>query len=110
MLKKDYDHAIDYYREAHERFPETSEPLTRTGKLAWLSYRQGRTEEAKKEFTQHLQSYPTRRDRRRNLLARANRGRENDLPLARAWYAKVTERYRNYYYGHLASRETGEDR
>ena len=58
MLKKDYDHAIDYYREAHERFPEGSRAAYAHWKAAWLTYRQGRTEEAKKEFTQHVRSYP----------------------------------------------------
>jgi soluble lytic murein transglycosylase len=104
MLKKDYDHAIDYYREAHERFPNSSRASYAHWKAAWLTYRQGRTEEAKKEFTQHVRSYPASLE---TAAAVYWRGRiaegENDLPLARAWYAKVAERYRNYYYGHLAT-------
>ena len=104
LLKKDYDHAIDYYREAHERFPETSRAAYAHWKVAWLSYRQGRTEEAKKEFTEHLRSYPTSPETAAAIYWRARIAEdENELPLARAWYLKVTERYRNYYYGHLAS-------
>jgi soluble lytic murein transglycosylase len=104
MLKKDYDHAIDYYREAQERFPEGSRASYAHWKAAWLTYRQGRTEEAKKEFTQHVRIYPASLE---TAAAVYWRGRiaedQNDLPLARAWYAKVAERYRNYYYGHLAA-------
>ncbi len=104
LLKKDYDHAIDYYREAHERFPGSGRASYAHWKAAWLTYRQGRTEEAKKEFTQHVRSYPASLE---TAAAVYWRGRiaedENDLPLARAWYAKVAERYRNYYYGHLAA-------
>jgi soluble lytic murein transglycosylase len=104
LLKRDYDHAIDYYREAHERFPETSRSAYAHWKVAWLSYRLGRTEEAKKEFTQHLRSYPASPESAAAIYWRARIAEEeNDLPLARAWYAKVAERYRNYYYGHLAA-------
>jgi soluble lytic murein transglycosylase len=104
LLKRDYDHAIDNYREAHERFPRGSRASYAHWKAAWLTYRQGRTEEAKKEFTQHVRSYPASLE---TAAAVYWRGRiaenQNDLPLARAWYAKVAERYRNYYYGHLAA-------
>jgi soluble lytic murein transglycosylase len=104
LLKKDYDHAIDYYREAHERFRDGSRASYAHWKAAWLNYRQGRTEEAKKEFTQHVRSYPASLE---TAAAVYWRGRiaedQNDLPLARAWYAKVAERYCNYYYGHLAA-------
>ena len=104
MLKKDYDHAIDYYREAYERFPATSRAAYAHWKVAWLSYRQGRTEEAKKEFTQHLRSYPASPEIAAAIYWRARIAEdENELPLARGWYAKVAERYRNYYYGHLAA-------
>jgi soluble lytic murein transglycosylase len=58
LLKKDYDHAIDYYREANQRFPDGSRAAYAHWKAAWLTYRQGRTEEAKKEFTQQVRSYP----------------------------------------------------
>ena len=104
LLKKDYDHAIDYYREAHERFPEGSRAAYAHWKAAWLTYRQGRTEEAKKEFTQHVRSYPASPEIAAAIYWRGRIAEdENELPLARAWYAKVAERYRNYYYGHLAA-------
>jgi len=104
LLKKDYDHAIDYYREAHERFPDSGRASYAHWKAAWLTYRQGRTEEAKKEFTQHVQSYPASLETAAAVYWRGRIAEEqNDLPLARAWYAKVAERYCNYYYGHLAA-------
>ena len=104
LLKKDYDHAIDFYREAHERFPEGSRAAYADWKAAWLTYRQGRTEEAKKEFAEHVRSYPASTDTAAAIYWRARIAEdENELPLARAWYEKLAERYRNYYYGHLAA-------
>jgi soluble lytic murein transglycosylase len=104
LLKKDYDHAIDYYREANQRFPDGSRAAYAHWKAAWLTYRQGRTEEAKKEFTQQVRSYPASIETAAAIYWRGRIAEdENDLPLARAWYLKVAERYRNYYYGHLAA-------
>jgi soluble lytic murein transglycosylase len=104
LLKKDYDHAIDYYREAHERFPEGSRAAYAHWKAAWLTYRQGRTAEAKKEFTEHVRRYPASPETAAAIYWRARIAEdENELPLARTWYAKVADRYRNYYYGHLAA-------
>ena len=48
LLRKDYDHAIDYYREIHERFPSGSKAAYAHWKCAWLTYLQRRKEQAKK--------------------------------------------------------------
>ena len=50
LLRKDYDRAIDYYREIHERFPDGTKAAYAHWKCAWLTYRQNRKEEAKKYF------------------------------------------------------------
>ncbi len=104
LLKTDYDHAIDYYREAQERFPEGSRAAYAHWKAAWLTYRQGRIEEAKKQFAEHVRRYPASPEIAAAVYWRGRIAEdEKELPLARAWYAKVAERYRNYYYGHLAA-------
>lgn len=104
LLKKDYDHAIDFYREANERFPDGSRAAYAHWKAAWLTYRQGRAEEAKKEFTQQVRSYPASIETAAAIYWRGRIAEDqSDLPLARAWYQKLAERYRNYYYGHLAA-------
>ena len=40
LLRKDYDRAIDYYRELHERFPTGTKAAYAHWKCAWLTYRQ----------------------------------------------------------------------
>ena len=42
LLKRDYDHAIDYYRELQQRFPNGTHASYAHWKATWLSFRQGR--------------------------------------------------------------------
>ncbi len=103
LLRKDYDHAIDSFREAEQRVPNGPRSAYAQWKAAWLSYRQGRLEEAKKEFTRHVQLYPDSPETAAAVYWRARVAeQQNDMPTARAWYLKLTVRYRNYYYGCLA--------
>ncbi len=50
LLKRDYDHAIDYFRELQQRFPNGTRASYAHWKAAWLAFRQGRTEEARQGF------------------------------------------------------------
>ena len=103
LLRKDYDRAIDYYRELQERFPSGSKASYAHWKYAWLTYRQGRNEEAKKAFTRQVELYPASAEVPNAMYWRARLAEDDhDLPLARAYYQKLSERYRNYYYGVLA--------
>lgn len=49
LLRRDYDRAIDSYRELQQRFPNGTRAHYAHWKAAWLSLRQGRTAEAKGE-------------------------------------------------------------
>ena len=103
LLKRDYDKAIDQYREIHMRFPREPRAGYAHWKAAWLSFRQGRKEEAKKEFIVQIQEYPNSAEAPAALYWRARIAEEeNDLTTAHAWYAKAADRYRNYYYGYLS--------
>ena len=42
LLRKDYDRALDMYREVHDRFPDSAKASYAHWKCAWLTYRQGR--------------------------------------------------------------------
>ena len=44
LLKRDYDRAIDYFRELQQRFPAGARASYAHWKTAWLSFRQGRAE------------------------------------------------------------------
>ena len=58
LLKRDYDRAIDYFRELDERFPNGSRASYAHWKAAWLTFRQGRVDEARKAFEDQIALYP----------------------------------------------------
>jgi len=103
LLKKDYDHAIDCYRELQERFPNGGRATYAHWKVAWLNLRLGRTAEAKQGFEAQIALSASSPEVPAALYWRARLAEEEgDLAMARAFYQKVSERYRNYYYGPLA--------
>ena len=104
LLRREYDKAIDYYREVYQRFPKGTRASYAHWKASWLTYRQGRREDAKKEFRLHVDQYPSSAETPAAVYWRARLAEEDkDYAIARAWYDKVVERYRNYYYGVLAT-------
>jgi len=102
LLEKNYDRAIDMFREAQQRFPTNSRASYANWKAAWLSYRQGRTDTAKQDFEKQVMLYPDRAEVPAALYWRARIAEEErDYVVARAWYSKLGERFHNYYYGYL---------
>jgi soluble lytic murein transglycosylase len=103
LLRKDYDHAIDAYRELQERFPTGSRASYAHWKVAWLSLRQGRNDAAKTAFEQQIALYASSAEIPAAVYWRGRLAEEdNDLAMARAYYLKLSDRFRNYYYGELA--------
>jgi soluble lytic murein transglycosylase len=109
LLKPDYDKAIDAYRELQQRFPGAARASYAHWKVAWLSLRQGRAAEAKSGFEQQIALYPNSAEIPAALYWRARLAEEdNDGGMARAYYQKLSERFRNFYYGELARRRLHE--
>jgi soluble lytic murein transglycosylase len=103
LLKKDYDKAIDFYRELDQRFPTGKLGHYAHWKASWLSLRQGRAEDAQKGFEEQIARYP---DSGEVPAALYWRGRiaedQRDQALARAYYNKLTDRFTSYYYADRA--------
>jgi len=100
LLRQDYDHAIDYYREIHERFPNSSKAAYAHWKCAWLTYRQNRPQQAKKYFDEQIEFYPGSNEVPNAIYWRGRLAEDDhSYGLARTYYQKVADRYRNYYYG-----------
>ena len=100
LLQENYDRAIDYYKEIHDRFPDSGKASYAHWKCAWLTYRQNHSEQAKKYFDQQIEFYPASNEVANAIYWRGRMAEdEHDYGLARAYYLKLTDRYRNYYYG-----------
>lgn len=103
LLRRDYDKAIDCYRELQQRFPNGGRASYAHWKAAWLTLRQGRNEQAKKDFEDQIAWYSASSEVPAALYWRARLAEEdNDPAMARAYYKVLALRYRNYYYGDLA--------
>jgi peptidoglycan lytic transglycosylase len=103
LLRRDYDHTIDCFRELQQRFPNGARSSYAHWKAAWLSLRQGRMVEAKTSFDEQIARYPSSPEVPAALYWRARLAEEdNEGALARAFYVKLSQRYRNYYYGEQA--------
>jgi soluble lytic murein transglycosylase len=102
MLERNYDRAIDMFRELQQRFPSGQRASYAHWKAAWLSYRQGRHDVARQDFEDQVAWYPDRPEVPAALYWRARIAEEvHDYALARRWYAKLGEHFQNYYYGYL---------
>jgi soluble lytic murein transglycosylase len=102
LVHHEYDQALDAFREAQQRFPNGARASYVHWKAAWLTLRQGRNEEAKKAFEEQIALYPSGAETPAALYWRARLAEEDNQPLmARAFYQKLSDRYRNFYYAEL---------
>lgn len=103
LVHHEYDPALDAFRELQERFPTGTRASYAHWKAAWLTLRQGRTEEAKKLIEEQIALYPSGNETSAALYWRARLAEEDKDPtMARAFYTELVERYRNYYYAEFA--------
>jgi peptidoglycan lytic transglycosylase len=103
LLKKDYDHAIDYYRELDQRFPGGRLAHYAHWKATWLSLRQGRTDDAKQGFEDQIAKYPDSAEVPAALYWRGRIAEDaHNIPIARAYYRKIVDRFPNYYYANCS--------
>jgi soluble lytic murein transglycosylase len=103
LVHHEYDQALDAYREAQQRFPTGARASYVHWKAAWLTLRQGRNDEAKRAFEEQIAVYPSGAETPAALYWRARLAEEDNQPLmARAFFQKLSDRYRNFYYAALA--------
>jgi soluble lytic murein transglycosylase len=102
LVHHEYDQALDTFREAQARFPNGPRASYVHWKAAWLTLRQGRNADAEKAFEEQIALYPSSAETSAALYWRARLAEEDNQPLmARAFYQKLSDRYRNFYYAEL---------
>ena len=103
LLRPDYDHAAALYAEMAQRFPTGKYAPYAHWKAAWLSFRLGRNGEARWRFEKQVELYPTSNQVVPSLYWRGRIAEdEHDDARARAYYQKILDRFRHYYYADLA--------
>jgi soluble lytic murein transglycosylase len=103
LLKKDYESAARAYREIYERFPNGRSSAYAHWKTTWLTFRMGRTDEARALLDEHMRNYPNSAEVVPAIYWRGRVAEEqSDLPFARACYTTLSDRFRMYYYADLA--------
>ena len=108
LVHHEYDQALDAYREMQQRFPKGARASYAHWKAAWLTLRQGRNEEAKKQFEEQIALYPTGAEIPAALYWRARLAEEDNQPaMARAFYERLSQRFRNFYYAELGRQRLG---
>src|SRR5260370_24326688 len=99
LLKRDYDRAIDFFRELQQRFPSGRHASYAHWKAVWLGFRQGRTDEARKSFEDQIALYPDSAEIPAALYLRARLAEEAGNPaLARAFCQKLSHLLLHHYY------------
>jgi peptidoglycan lytic transglycosylase len=102
LVHHEYDQSLDAFRELQQRFPKGARASYAHWKAAWLTLRQGRNEQAKQQFEEQIAVYPNGLETSAALYWRGRLAEEdNQFAMARAYYQKLSDRYRNYYYAEL---------
>ena len=103
LLQKDYGTSARFFEELASRFSSGKYASFANWKAAWLQLRQGDVESARLAFERHIALYPASQEASAALYWRGRLAEEDkNLPLARAYYLKVSERYFNAYYAELS--------
>jgi soluble lytic murein transglycosylase len=103
MLRGEFETSVRFYSELYHRQPSGRYASLAHWKTAWLTYRLGKKDEAAQLFDEHLAQYPASAEVPAALYWRGRTAEDRgDQPLARAYYQKLSETFRHYYYANLS--------
>jgi soluble lytic murein transglycosylase len=103
MLRRDYDVAVPFYAEIYQRQKNGRFSPYTHWKTAWLTFRMGKRDEAKRLFEEQIEQYPASAEVPAAIYWRGRLAEEDgNKALARAYYQKIAENYRYFYYANLA--------
>jgi soluble lytic murein transglycosylase len=102
VLHEDYATAARFFAEIYQRQPNGRYAASAHWKTSWLTYRLGDKESAGKLFDEQLSMYPASNEVPAALYWRGRVAESaGNHSLARAYYQKLSENYRYYYYANL---------
>ena len=104
LLRKDYAHAVTYYGELAQKFPQNTNAPAAHWRAGWWSYRQGQYAEAARLFEEQIHLYPAARETVSALYWRARLYEQQDhqVALAATHYRTIIANYSHYFYAQMA--------
>jgi soluble lytic murein transglycosylase len=104
LLRKDYPHAVQYYAEMAEHFPQGTNAAAAHWRAGWWSYRQGLYDQASKIFEDQIREYPGAKETVSALYWRAKLYEQQDHEpgMAAAHYRTLIKTYSHYFYAQMA--------
>lgn len=103
LLRRDYEVAAPFYAEVYQRQKNGRLSAYTHWKTAWLTYRMGKKDDAKRLFEEQLSMYPNSSEVPNAIYWRGRMAEdEGNKGLARAYYQKLAENYHYFYYANLA--------
>jgi len=103
LLRKDFEASLRFYSELYQSDRNGQFAAYAHWKAAWLSYRLRKKDDARKLFEEQVSLYPGSTEVSAAIYWRGRLAEsESDQPLARAYYQKLSDNYRYYYYANLA--------
>ena len=104
LLRKDYPHAVTYYSELAEHFPQNTNAAAAHWRAGWWSYRQGLYPQAAKIFEEQIRQYPGAKETVSALYWRARlyEQQDHDPSMAAAHYKTLITAYAHFFYAQKA--------
>jgi soluble lytic murein transglycosylase len=103
LLRHDYETATPFYAEVYQRQKNGKASAYSHWKTAWLTYRMGKKDDAKRLFEEQLSMYSSSAEVPNAIYWRGRMAEdEGNKGLAHAYYQKLAENYRYFYYANLA--------
>jgi len=103
MLRNDYEASVGVFEEIYRRWPSGRFSAHAHWKAAWLNYRLNKKDEAARLFEEHLALYPASSEAPAALYWRGRVAEDRgEKSLAHAYYQKLSENYRHFYYANLS--------
>ncbi len=100
LLKRDYPHAVEYYKYLADHFPDGKNAAAAHWRAGWLSYRQRLYSDAASLFDDQIRLYPSATDTVAALYWRARLYETVDHKpaLAAANYRAIVRTYQHFFY------------
>jgi soluble lytic murein transglycosylase len=104
LLKRDYPHAVQYYKYLADHFPDSKNAAAAHWRAGWLSYRQRLYSDAASLFEEQIRLYPAATE---TVAALYWRGRLYELvdkkpAMAAANYRAIVRRYEHFFYAQMS--------